>query len=83
MDLGRVCRCIRRRSYKATRAIRMDTWRIFTNSIKYHSHPSNKDNVTSRTTLSLTIDRIACHWHLLLSKAKFKTRDEDRSLIDE
>lgn len=44
MDLGRVCRSIRRRSYKDTRSIRMDMWRIFSNCIKYHTHPSNRDN---------------------------------------
>uniref|UniRef100_A0A7S1VTX3 Bromo domain-containing protein n=1 Tax=Grammatophora oceanica TaxID=210454 RepID=A0A7S1VTX3_9STRA len=43
IDLGEVCRGIRRRTYKNTRAIRLDMWRIFTNCIKYHSHPSNKD----------------------------------------
>lgn len=44
MDLGTICRGIRRRSYKNTRAIQIDMWRIFTNCIKYHSHPSNRDN---------------------------------------
>merc|ERR1740124_1774534 len=44
MDLGTICRGIRRRSYENTRAIRMDMWRIFTNCIKYHSHSSNRDN---------------------------------------
>lgn len=44
MDLGRVCRDIRRRSYRDTRAIRMDMWRIFSNCIKYHTHPSNREN---------------------------------------
>ncbi len=44
IDLGRVCRNIRRRQYRDTRAIRLDMWRIFTNCIKYHTHPHNKDN---------------------------------------
>jgi hypothetical protein len=44
MDLGRVCRFIRRRQYKNTRAIQLDMWRIFANCIKYHTCPYNKDN---------------------------------------
>lgn len=44
MDLGTICRGIRRRSYKDSRAIKIDMWRIFTNCIKYHSHPSNREN---------------------------------------
>lgn len=44
IDLGQVCRGIRRREYKNTRAVRLDMWRIFANCIKYHTHPSNKDN---------------------------------------
>jgi hypothetical protein len=44
IDLGHVCRAIRRRNYKNTRAIQLDMWRIFANCIKYHTSPSNKDN---------------------------------------
>eukprot|EP00986_Skeletonema_menzelii_P014184 scaffold9079_cov145-Skeletonema_menzelii.AAC.4 len=44
MDLGHVCRAIRRREYKNTRAIQLDVWRVFSNCIKFHTHPSNKDN---------------------------------------
>ena len=44
MDLGHVCRSIRRREYKNTRAIQLDVWRIFSNCIKFHMHPSNKDH---------------------------------------
>jgi len=42
--LGHVCRAIRRRQYKDTRAIQLDMWRIFSNCIKYHTSPANKDN---------------------------------------
>jgi len=44
MDLGHVCRAIRRREYKNTRAIQLDVWRVFSNCINFHTHPSNKDN---------------------------------------
>jgi hypothetical protein len=44
MDLGHVCRAIRRREYKNTRAIQLDMWRIFSNCVKFHTHPSNRDN---------------------------------------
>ena len=44
MDLGHICRAIRRREYKNTRAIQLDVWRVFSNCIKFHTHPSNKDN---------------------------------------
>jgi hypothetical protein len=44
MDLGHVCRAIRRREYKNTRAIQLDVWRVFSNCIKFHTHPSNKDH---------------------------------------
>lgn len=45
IDLGRVCRKIRRREYNTTREVQLDMWRIFSNCVKYHSHPSNKDAV--------------------------------------
>ena len=44
MDLGKVCRAIRRREYKNTRAIQLDVWRVFSNCIKFHTHPTNKDH---------------------------------------
>jgi Bromodomain/PWWP domain len=44
IDLGKVCRRIRRRTYRDTRSIRMDMWRIFSNCIRYHTHPGNKEN---------------------------------------
>lgn len=43
IDLGRVCRAIRRRQYKNTRAIRLDMWRIFANCVKFHTDSSAKD----------------------------------------
>ena len=44
MDLGHVCRKIRRHEYKNTRAIQLDVWRVFSNCIKFHSNPSNRDS---------------------------------------
>mmetsp|Transcript_24276 Transcript_24276/g.34203 ORF Transcript_24276/g.34203 Transcript_24276/m.34203 type:complete len:932 (+) Transcript_24276:449-3244(+) len=54
IDLGKVCRKLRRRSYKNTRDLQLDMWRIFSNCIKYHTHHSNKDNaVPSFVSISL------------------------------
>lgn len=44
MDLGHVCRAVRRREYTNTRSIQLDVWRVFSNCIKFHMHPSNRDN---------------------------------------
>lgn len=44
MDLGHICRAIRRRAYKSTRAIQLDVWRVFSNCIKFHMHPNARDN---------------------------------------
>ena len=43
VDLSKVCRSIRRREYKDTRAVRLDIWRIFANCIKFHCHPSTRE----------------------------------------
>lgn len=43
MDLGKVCRAIRRKEYKNTRAICIDMWRIFGNCVKYHTHPLTRE----------------------------------------
>lgn len=43
VDLSKVCRSIRRRAYKDTRAVRLDIWRIFANCIKFHCHPSTRE----------------------------------------
>ena len=44
MDLGHVCRAIRRREYINTRAIQLDVWQVFSNCIKFHMSPSNREN---------------------------------------
>ena len=53
IDLGKVCRRIRRRQYESLRDVRLDAWRIFANCFKYHSHPSNKDAVPSFVSIAL------------------------------
>eukprot|EP00536_Pseudo-nitzschia_multiseries_P006383 jgi/Psemu1/324328/estExt_fgenesh1_pg.C_1340025 len=53
VDLGTVCRRIRRRQYENLRDVRLDAWRIFANCFKYHSHPSNKDAVPSFVSIAL------------------------------
>ena len=53
IDLGKVCRGIRRREYGSLREVRLDAWRIFANCVKYHSHPTNKDAVPSFVSIAL------------------------------
>ncbi|KAL3941278.1 MAG: hypothetical protein SGARI_000654, partial [Bacillariaceae sp.] len=53
IDLGKVCRRLRRRQYKNLRDIRLDTWRIFANCVKYHSHHNNKQAVPSFVSIAL------------------------------
>ncbi|VEU41210.1 unnamed protein product [Pseudo-nitzschia multistriata] len=53
VDLGKVCRRIRRRQYENLRDMRLDAWRIFANCFKYHSHPSNRDAVPSFVSIAL------------------------------
>lgn len=47
MDLGFVCRGIRRRQYKSLRDVRLDIGRVFANCIIYHSHPSTPESLAS------------------------------------
>ena len=53
VDLGFVCRKIRRRAYSCLRDVQLDAWRIFSNCVKYHSHPSNKEAVPSFVSIAL------------------------------
>lgn len=53
VDLGLVCRGIRRREYKSTRDVRLDMWCVFANCVKFHSHPSNKEKVPSFVSIAL------------------------------
>jgi len=53
MDLGKVCRKIRRKDYTCLRDVRLDAWRIFSNCVRYHSHSSNKDAVPSFVSIAL------------------------------
>ncbi|GKY91158.1 hypothetical protein MPSEU_000088600 [Mayamaea pseudoterrestris] len=53
IDLGRVCRGIKARKYTNTRDIRLDMWRVFSNCVKFHSHPSNKDALPSFVSIGL------------------------------
>lgn len=43
IDLGKVSRAIRKREYSNTRQICLDVWRIFTNCVKYHTHPITRE----------------------------------------
>jgi len=53
VDLGYVCRGIRRRSYSSLRDVRLDMWRVFANCVKFHSHPHNKEAVPSFVSIAL------------------------------
>jgi Bromodomain len=53
VDLGHVCRGIRRRQYKCLRDVRLDMWRVFANCVKFHSHPHNKEAVPSFVSIAL------------------------------
>lgn len=53
MDLGHVCRGIRRRQYSNTRDVRLDMWRVFANCVKFHSHPKNEDPVITFVAIAL------------------------------
>ncbi len=43
IDLGKVCRAIRRRQYTDVRQVCVDVWRIFSNCVKYHTHPITRE----------------------------------------
>jgi len=43
IDLGKVCRAIRKREYANTRQVCVDVWRIFSNCVKYHTHPLTRE----------------------------------------
>ncbi|KAL7563013.1 hypothetical protein ACA910_013535 [Epithemia clementina (nom. ined.)] len=53
VDLGHVCRGIRRRQYQNTRDVRLDMWRVFGNCVKFHSHLNNKEKVPSFVSIAL------------------------------
>lgn len=53
VDLGHVCRGVRRRQYTSTRDIRLDMWRVFANCVKFHSHPKNQEAVPSFVSIAL------------------------------
>ena len=53
VDLGHVCRGIRRRQYTNCRDVRLDVWRVFANCVKYNAHPSNKEAVPSFVSIAL------------------------------
>lgn len=53
VDIGRVCRGIRRRQYRNTRDVRLDMWRVFANCVKFHSHPKNKEATPSFVSIAI------------------------------
>ncbi len=53
VDLGLVCRKIRKRDYACLRDVQLHAWRIFSNCVRYHSHPSNKEAVPSFVSIAL------------------------------
>ncbi|GAX14571.1 hypothetical protein FisN_6Lh349 [Fistulifera solaris] len=94
LDLGHICRGIRRRQYKNLRDIRLDMWRVFANCVKYHSHPNNKEAVPSFVSIALHLREFFNNlWneYMLPSdlpdnasttmKEMFQTRQKDRKSI--
>jgi hypothetical protein len=70
VDLGIVCRKIRRQEYESLRDVRLDIWIIFSNCVRYHSHPSNKEAVPSFVSIALHLrDYFNDQWqeHMLAS----------------
>jgi len=53
VDLGHVCRKVRKRGYSSLREVQLDVWRIFSNCVRYHSHPTNKEAVPSFVSIAL------------------------------
>lgn len=53
IDLGYVCRKVRKREYACLRDIQLEAWRIFSNCVRYHSHASNKDAVPSFVSIAM------------------------------
>jgi len=53
VDLGLVCRKVRKREYECLRDVQLDAWRIFSNCVRYHSHSTNKEAVPSFVSIAL------------------------------
>lgn len=53
IDLGLVCRQVRKQEYSSLRDVQLDTWRIFSNCVRFHSHHSNKQAVPSFVSIAL------------------------------
>lgn len=82
VDLGTVCRKIRRRQYTCLRDVRLDAWRIFSNCVKYHSHPSNKEAVPSFVSIALHLRNYFNDlWqeHMIPSDPPLPTSDKPKS----
>jgi len=62
VDLGHVCRGIRKKRYKALRDVQIDMWLVFCNCVKFHSHPNNKEAVPSFVSIALHLREV---FHLL------------------
>ena len=52
MDLGHVCRAIRRRKYKSIHDIQSDVKLIFSNCIKFQTHPKNEQKFPSLVSIA-------------------------------
>jgi len=63
VDLGLVCRGIRRQMYQNARDVRIDMWRVFANCVKFHSHANNKEKVPSFVSIALHLrEYFNCLW---------------------
>lgn len=96
VDLGHVCRGIRRRQYKNTRDVRLEMWRVFANCVKFHSHPNNKEAVPTFVSIALHLreyfnslwqeymlpSELPRNASKVLQQAFAKRRDERKKRID-
>lgn len=73
VDVGRVCRGIRRRQYTCSRDIKLDMWRVFANCVKFHSHPNNKEAAPSFVSIALHLrDYFNQLWQEYMIPSEFK-----------
>ncbi len=55
IDLGYICQTIRRRAYNSVCAIQSDVWRVFSNSIKFHTAVMGPSSSSSVITISMAM----------------------------
>ena len=86
MDLSKVCRRFKSQYYKSKQDFQVDMWRIFTNCILFHSHPTaNKHGHAIPSFISLALhlrEFFNALWqeHVMPSDEVMKEREDGRKL---